>query len=117
MTMQQTRNSRILQTRLAICWLLYGALVAPTFSAAAAHPAPGRRAQLQAVATPELDAGFHLLYQFEFEEARRQFDAWQKLHPNDPLGSASEAAAYLFEECHKQDILTAKFFLDDKRFL
>jgi tetratricopeptide (TPR) repeat protein len=40
-----------------------------------------------------------------------------KSHPQDPLGSASEAAAYLFEECYRQGVLTSEFFLDDKRFL
>ena len=86
------KKGRLLQT-LAICWLFYAALVAPTFGAAGAPPSPGRRAQLQATAAPELEAGFHLLYQLKFDNARRQFVAWQKLHPNDPLGSASEAAA------------------------
>ena len=66
---------------------------------------------------PELDAGFHLLYELKPEEARSQFEAWQKSHPEDPLGSASEAAAYLFEECYRQGVLTSEFFLDDKRFL
>ncbi|MGA3294816.1 MAG: hypothetical protein ABSE45_12645 [Candidatus Acidiferrales bacterium] len=66
---------------------------------------------------PELDAGFHLLYELKPEEAHKQFEAWQKSHPQDPLGSASEAAAYLFEECYRQGVLTSEFFLDDKRFL
>ena len=66
---------------------------------------------------PELDAGFHLLYELKPEEAHKQFEAWQKSHPEDPLGSASEAAAYLFEECYRQGVLTSEFFLDDKRFL
>jgi hypothetical protein len=66
---------------------------------------------------PELDAGFHLLYELKFAEARTHFEVWQKSHPEDPLGSASEAAAYLFEECYRQGVLTSEFFLDDKRFL
>ncbi len=66
---------------------------------------------------PELDAGFHLLYELKFDEARNQFKAWQKSHPEDPLGSASDAASYLFEECYRQGVLTSEFFLDDKRFL
>ena len=65
----------------------------------------------------ELDAGFHFLYELKFEEARNQFEAWQKSHPEDPLGSASEAASYLFEECYRQGVLTSEFFLGDKRFL
>ena len=65
---------------------------------------------------PELQTGFHLLYELKPAEARAQFEAWQKSHPEDPLGSASEAAAYLFEECYRQGVLTSKFFLDNKRF-
>jgi hypothetical protein len=66
---------------------------------------------------PELDAGFHSLYELKPEEAHKQFEAWQRSHPEDALGSASEAAAYLFEECYRQGILTSEFFLDDERFL
>ncbi len=66
---------------------------------------------------PELDAGFHLLYELKTQEARSHFEAWQKSHPEDPLGSASEAASYLFEECYQQGVLTSEFFLDNKRFL
>ena len=71
----------------------------------------------EAFHVPELDAGFHLLYQLKPAEAHAQFQAWQKAHPDDPLGSASEAAAYLFEECYRQGVLTSEFFLDNKRFL
>jgi len=65
----------------------------------------------------ELDAGFRFLYELKFEKARNQFEAWQKSHPEDPLGSASEAASYLFEECYRQGVLSSEFFVDDKRFL
>ena len=71
----------------------------------------------EALRVPELDAGFHFLYELKFEEARNHFEIWQKSHPEDPLGSASEAAAYLFEECYRQGVLTSEFFLDNKRFL
>jgi hypothetical protein len=66
---------------------------------------------------PELEAGFHLLYQLKFDEARNQFELWRRSHPEDSLGSAAEAASYLFEECYRQGILTSGFFLDDRRFL
>ena len=66
---------------------------------------------------PELDAGFRLLYQLKPAEARVQFESWQNSHPGDPLGSAAEAASYLFEECYRQGILTSEFFLDEERFL
>jgi hypothetical protein len=66
---------------------------------------------------PGLDAGFHLLYELKPGDARLQFAVWQATHPGDPLGSASEAASYLFEECYRQGVLTSEFFLDDKRLL
>ena len=78
---------------------------------------PAGQVPIEALHVPELDAGFHLLYELKPEEARNQFEAWQKSHPEDPLGSASEAASYLFEECYRQGVLTSEFFLDDKRFL
>jgi hypothetical protein len=80
-------------------------------------PADGRQAQIAVLHVPEVEAGFHLLYELKPEEARAQFAAWQKSHPADPLGSASQAAAYLFEEFYRQRVLTSEFFLDDKRFL
>jgi hypothetical protein len=65
----------------------------------------------------ELDAGFRLLYELKFEEARRQFAIRHASHPQDPLANASDAAAYLFQECYRQGVLTSEFFLDNKRFL
>ena len=73
--------------------------------------------QAEVSGIPELDAGFHLLYELKPEEARAKFAAWQASHPEDPLGSAAEAASYLFEECYRQDVLTSEYFLDNKRFL
>ncbi|HLJ89939.1 MAG TPA: hypothetical protein VKZ53_24235 [Candidatus Angelobacter sp.] len=73
-------------------------------------------AQIDPLHMPELDAGFHLLYELKLAEARAHFEAWQKSHPEDPLGSASEAASYLFEECYRQGVLTSDFFLNDRHF-
>jgi hypothetical protein len=102
--------------RLVLCSLLCSALMAEVSHAQAALPGPGQT-PTRALDVPELDAGFHLLYELKFEEARTHFELWQKSHPEDPLGSASEAAAYLFEECYRQGVLTSGFFLDDERFL
>jgi len=82
-----------------------------------AAPTASGQTPIEALHVPELDAGFHLLYELKPEEALTQFEAWQKSHPKDPLGSASEAAAYLFEECYRQGVLTSEFFLDNERFL
>jgi hypothetical protein len=66
---------------------------------------------------PELQAGFDLLYQQKFGEAREAFASWEGRHPEEPFGEAAVAASYLFEELYRQGVLTSEFFLDDKRFL
>jgi hypothetical protein len=66
---------------------------------------------------PELHAGFDLLYEQKFSEARESFSNWESLHPQEPFGQAAIAASYLFEELYRQNILTSEFFLDDKKFL
>ncbi len=78
---------------------------------------PVESQQVGAPATPELDAGFHLLYELKFEEARASLSAWSASHPEDALGSDTLAASYLFEGFYRQGVLTSEFFLNDKRFL
>ncbi len=63
----------------------------------------------------QLETGFHLLYDLKPAEAKTQFEAWEKSHPEDPLGNALEAANYLLEECYRQGVLTSEFFLAEKR--
>ncbi len=108
--MATKRSKRTSISRLLICSLLGGALT----WVAAASP---RQTQTVVLRVPELEAGFRLLYELKLAEARAQFAARQKSHPEDPLSSAAEAASYLFEECYRQGILTSEFFLDDDRFL
>ncbi|MGZ4833424.1 MAG: hypothetical protein ACXVZQ_10890, partial [Terriglobales bacterium] len=49
-------------------------------------------------------------------EAHRQFQQWQQEHPEDPLGPASDAAAYLFAEFDRLHILESELFVNDQRF-
>lgn len=106
-----------IRPRVVICLLLCGAVVPGVALGALAVPAGSWRAEAEASHGGELDAGFRLLYELKAAEARAQFAVWQKAHPEDALGSASEAASYLFEECYRQGVLTSEFFLNDKRFL
>jgi tetratricopeptide (TPR) repeat protein len=69
------------------------------------------------VDVPELTAGFNLLYQQKFEEARAKFADWCAHNPSDPFGPTAIAASYLFEEFYRQGVLTSEFYLDDKKFL
>lgn len=66
---------------------------------------------------PELTSGFRMLYIQKFPEGRAQFAAWAARHPDDPFGQVAIAASYLFEEFHRQGVLTSEFFLNDKTFL
>lgn len=66
---------------------------------------------------PELKAGYQLLYEQKFPEARVVFEEWAAKNPTEPFGQVSIAASYLFEEFYLQRVLTSDYFLDDKRFL
>ena len=65
----------------------------------------------------ELDAGFRLLYELKFDQAREGFAKWQQQRPTEPLGPALEAASDLFEEFYRRGVLSSEFFLDDNRLL
>ena len=66
---------------------------------------------------PELSAGFDLLYQQKFAEARQSFAEWESRNPQQPFGEVAVAASYLFEELSRQGVLTSDFFLNEKKFL
>lgn len=109
----------------AIGWAL--ALLAITFlsSDARGQSSPGRIAigntptigPVELSSQPEIDAGFRLLYEERFADARMLFQSWGKRHPEEALGPASEAASYLYEEFDRQGVLTSDFFMDDDRLL
>src|SRR5260370_37382315 len=65
----------------------------------------------------ELNAGFDLLCEQKFAEAREVFASWESCNSEDPFGKVAVAASYLFEELHLQGVLTSDFFLNEKRFL
>jgi hypothetical protein len=56
------------------------------------------------------------MYDLQFEEAHRTFSAWEQLHPDDPLGPTSDAAAYLFSELDRLGVLQSELFVDDEKF-
>ena len=66
---------------------------------------------------PELAAGFRLLYEQKFSDARQAFTTWESNHPREPFGEVAVAASYLFEELYRQNVLSSDFFLDERRFL
>ena len=63
-----------------------------------------------------LDQGYRDMYNLAFEDAHRAFHQWEQAHPSDPIGPASDAAAYLFSEFDRLNILRSEFFTSDKAF-
>ena len=71
---------------------------------------------IPSTALSPLDRGFNGLYNLDFDGAQEEFDAWQKLHPRDPMGPVSEAAGFLFSEFNRLGILEAQFYENDAAF-
>jgi hypothetical protein len=63
-----------------------------------------------------LNDGYHAMYNLDFAAAHAHFDEWMKAHPEDPLGPASDAAAYIFTEFDRLGVLDIELFADDNRF-
>ncbi len=93
------RHFRLSAGALAIMF----ALCLPAFSA-------GNEAQ------PKLYRGYQQMYNLEFAGAHQSFRDYQQLHPEDPLGFVSNAAAYLFSEFDRLHILESDLFVDDQKF-
>ena len=67
------------------------------------------------IGTP-LNDGYHALYNLDFAAAHTHFNQWMTAHPEDCLGSASDAAAYIFTEFDRLGVLDIELFADDGRF-
>jgi hypothetical protein len=63
-----------------------------------------------------LDRGFSGLYNLDFNGAQKDFESWQNLHPDDPMGPASEAAGFLFSEFNRLGVLESQFYENDAAF-
>jgi len=63
-----------------------------------------------------LDVGYESMYNLQFEKAHQVFHGWENLHPDDPMGPVSDAAAYLFDEFNQLHVLQIELFTDDHRF-
>ncbi|MBV9155250.1 MAG: hypothetical protein JO097_03255 [Acidobacteriaceae bacterium] len=64
-----------------------------------------------------LDRGYRDMYNLSFNDAHHCFQEWERIHPNDPFGPVSDAAAYLFTEFDRLKVLRSEFFIDDRVFL
>ena len=101
-----------------VCILALFVPLAPAVTAAQKAPAELTAGSTPAFyPVPELVAGFNLLYQQKFTEARVTFNGWRSRNPEEPFGEIALAASYLFEELYRQGVLTSDFFLNEKKFL
>ena len=65
---------------------------------------------------PDLDRGFRQMYNLDFSGAHNTFHGYQSARPDDPLGFVADAAAYLFAEFNRLQILESDLFTDDRKF-
>src|ERR1035438_7733584 len=73
---------------------------------------------LPAVAeTTLIESGYRQMYDLQFGLAHDSFQQFVRNHPQDPLGPASDAAAYLFTEFDRLHILQSEFFIHEQHFM
>ena len=65
---------------------------------------------------PAVERGFRQMYDLNFDQAHKTFTQWERDHPADPIGPASNAAAYLYAEFDRLKILQSELFVEDGLF-
>lgn len=63
-----------------------------------------------------LDGGYRDMYNLRFDDAHLKFGQWIASSPDDPMGPVSDAAAYLFSEFERLQIIDAQLFANQNRF-
>jgi hypothetical protein len=63
-----------------------------------------------------LNEGYYDLYNLDFPGAHQKFQQWMSTNPQDPMGPASDAAAWLFGEFDRLHIIDVQLFADQNRF-
>ncbi|HTA66878.1 MAG TPA: hypothetical protein VK776_01320 [Bryobacteraceae bacterium] len=86
-----------------------------TILAGLALARPSMAASVPSV-VPMIQTGYRQMYNLEFDGAHQTFAQFEQQSPNDPLGHVSNAAAYLFAEFDRLNILQSEFFVNDDRF-
>lgn len=89
-------------------WVL-GVLICAPVLAATAVPENACGAD-----SPEVGEAFDALYNFNFPAAHVEINRYISAHPQEPLGYAIRAAAYLFYELDRLGILESQFLTNDK---
>jgi hypothetical protein len=90
-------------------------LLFSTLLASLALAIPSMAASVPSV-VPMIQTGYHQMYNLEFDGAHKTFAQFEQQRPDDPLGHVSNAAAYLFAEFDRLNVLQSEFFVNDNRF-
>jgi hypothetical protein len=93
--------------------MTYRILILATLAAAVASAAPNIT---EPTFNPVIDRGYRQMYDLNFDDAHKTFGQWERDHPEDPIGPVSNAAAYLFAEFDRLNILHSEFFTDNSMF-
>ena len=64
-----------------------------------------------------IERALNRMYNFDFNSADQEMNAYISEHPEDPLGYAFRASALLFRELDRLAILEAEFFSSNKRVM
>jgi hypothetical protein len=57
------------------------------------------------------------MYNLRFDSAHQTFQSYERLNPTDPMGPVSDAAAYLFFEFERLNVLRSEFLTNNTNFL
>jgi hypothetical protein len=63
-----------------------------------------------------LDAGYRDMYNLQFGDAHLKFQQWEVIHPDDPMGPVSDAAAFLFSEFERLHVIDVQLFANQDKF-
>jgi hypothetical protein len=64
----------------------------------------------------QLDKGYRQMYNLDFRGAHASFADFERAHPANALGPVSDAAAYLFTEFDRMNILRSDYLTKDESF-
>lgn len=67
-------------------------------------------------AEPLLDAGYRQMYNLNFAAAHSTFAQFERVNPTNAMGPVSDAAAYLFTEFDRLNILRSDYLTKDESF-
>jgi hypothetical protein len=65
---------------------------------------------------PLLDKGFRKMYNLDFAAAHATFAEYEHANPESAMGPVSDAAAYLFSEFDRLNILRSEYWIKDESF-